>query len=100
MNESTTALLPDDLEPAWDIARLFPPQGSWSEDEYLHLPGNHLTEFDHGRIEVLRLDTATRTYLEHGVFSQGDTANSPTLAGFELELTDLFAAADGTNVPS
>jgi Uma2 family endonuclease len=204
MTESTTTPLPDGLEPAWDVARLFPPQGSWSEDEYLHLPGNHLTEFDHGRIEVLEmpselhqllvaalyrallgyiqprnlgvvlfapfpvklwegklrepdllfmrlehagrrhenhwlgadlvmevispgdrrrdtetkrreyalagipeywlvdpdaqsirvllLDTETRTYLEHGVFSQGDTASSPTLPGFELQLIDLFAA--------
>ena len=47
--------LPDGLEPAWDIARLFPPQGGWSEEEYLGLPGNHLTEFDHGRIEVLEM---------------------------------------------
>jgi len=46
-------MLPDGLEPAWDVARLFPPQGGWSEEEYLGLPGNHLTEFDHGRIEVL-----------------------------------------------
>jgi hypothetical protein len=50
-------LLPDNLEPAWDIARLFPPQGAWSEDEYLGLPGNHLSEFDHGRIEVLSMPT-------------------------------------------
>jgi hypothetical protein len=40
--------LPDGLEPAWDIARLFPPQGGWSEEEYLRLPGNHLSEFDQG----------------------------------------------------
>ena len=50
-------LLPDNLEPAWDIARLFPPQGAWSENEYLGLPGNHLSEFDHGRIEVLAMPT-------------------------------------------
>jgi Uma2 family endonuclease len=47
--------LPDGLEPAWDVARLFPPQGSWSEEEYLALPGNQLTEFDHGRVEVLAM---------------------------------------------
>ena len=53
MSQSASPILPDGLEPAWDVARLFPPQGSWSEEEYLDLPGNPLTEFDHGRIEVL-----------------------------------------------
>jgi Uma2 family endonuclease len=53
MSQTTPCVLPDGLEPAWDIARLFPPQGGWSEDEYLKLPGNTLAEFDHGRIEVL-----------------------------------------------
>lgn len=32
-----------------------PPQGAWSEEEYLRLPGNHLTELDEGRIEVLAM---------------------------------------------
>jgi Uma2 family endonuclease len=40
-------------EPAWDVARLFPPQGGWSEEDYLNLPGSRLAEFDHGCIEVL-----------------------------------------------
>jgi Uma2 family endonuclease len=40
-------------EPAWEVSRLFPAQGAWSEEEYLDLPGNHLVEFDQGRIEVL-----------------------------------------------
>jgi Uma2 family endonuclease len=42
-------------EPAWDIARLFPAQGAWSEQEYLDLPGNHLVEFNSGYIEVLEM---------------------------------------------
>jgi len=33
-------------EPAWDVARLFPHQGAWSEQEYLELNGNRLVEFD------------------------------------------------------
>jgi Uma2 family endonuclease len=47
--------LADGDEPAWDVAKLFPPQGGWAEDDFLRLPGNHLAEFDHGRIEVLRM---------------------------------------------
>ena len=46
---------PDGGEPAWDVAKLFPPQGGWEEDDFLGLPGNHLAEFDHGRIEVLQM---------------------------------------------
>ncbi len=40
-------------EPAWDIARLFPDQGDWSEADYLALDTNHLIEYSHGNIEVL-----------------------------------------------
>jgi Uma2 family endonuclease len=40
-------------EPVWEIAELFPEQGSWTEEEYLRLPGNRLVEFSDGIIEVL-----------------------------------------------
>lgn len=40
-------------EPAWRIALLFPPQGSWSEHDYLDLDTGHLVEFDSGCVEVL-----------------------------------------------
>ena len=53
----TTATPDKTAEPTWDIARLFPAQGHWSEEEYLALDTNHLTEFSHGRIEVLPLPT-------------------------------------------
>ena len=56
-------LLSDDLELACEIARLFPPQGAWSEDEHLGLPGNHLSEFDHGRIEVLSMPSELHQFL-------------------------------------
>src|SRR3984957_7110566 len=44
-------------EPAWDIAKLFPVQGDWAEQEYLELEhrGNRHVEFIDGRIEVPRL---------------------------------------------
>ncbi|MDB5349675.1 MAG: hypothetical protein JWN86_922 [Planctomycetota bacterium] len=44
-------------EPAWDVARLFPAQGHWSEQDYLHLGGNRLVEFADGHIEVLPMPT-------------------------------------------
>lgn len=46
-------------EPAWHIAELFPPQGSWSEEEYLSLKTNRLVEFDDGTVEVLPVPTKT-----------------------------------------
>ena len=45
-------------EPAWDVAKLFPPQGYWSIADYLDLDSrsnNHLIEFSSGNIEVLSM---------------------------------------------
>ena len=42
-------------EPTWSIAKLFPDQGAWSEEEYLALPGNRLVEYSQGFVEVLSM---------------------------------------------
>lgn len=44
-------------EPAWDIARLFPPQGHWTPEDYLALETNHLVEFVDGAVKVLEMPT-------------------------------------------
>lgn len=44
-------------EPAWDIAKLFPNQGEWSEEDYLALDTNYLVEFTNGYVEVLPMPT-------------------------------------------
>jgi Uma2 family endonuclease len=44
-------------EPAWEVARLFPAQGSWSEEDYLDLDGNYLVEYSQGFIDVLPMPT-------------------------------------------
>jgi len=44
-------------EPAWDIAKLFPNQGEWSEKDYLSLDTNYLVEFTNGYIELLPMPT-------------------------------------------
>jgi Uma2 family endonuclease len=44
-------------EPAWDIAKLYPDQGYWSDGDYLSLSTNHLVEFTHGYVEVLPMPT-------------------------------------------
>src|SRR3954454_25249648 len=46
-------------EPAWDVAHLFPDQGTWSEEEYLALNVNRLVEFSHGSLEVLAMPTTS-----------------------------------------
>jgi len=46
-------------EPVWDIARLHPAQGQWSEEEYLALNSNHLVEFSHGIVEVPPMPTTS-----------------------------------------
>ena len=61
MNEAAKPLSSDPIsrEPAWEIARLFPNQGHWSEEEYLALDRNQLVEFSHGHVEVLPMPTTT-----------------------------------------
>jgi Uma2 family endonuclease len=44
-------------KPAWDIAKLYPAQGFWDEDDYLALNTNWRVEFDDGSIEVLPMPT-------------------------------------------
>ena len=48
---------PSKPEPAWDIAKLFPYQGHWTEADYLALDTNRLVEFTDGHVEVLPMPT-------------------------------------------
>lgn len=43
--------------PVWELARLYPCQGDWSEEEYLELHTNQLIEFNHGVLEFLEMPT-------------------------------------------
>jgi Uma2 family endonuclease len=54
---SVATASPEQAEPAWEIARIFPSQGTWSEEEYLALKTNHLVEFSQGYVEVLSMPT-------------------------------------------
>jgi Uma2 family endonuclease len=46
-------------QPSWDVAKLFPFQGGWSESQYLSLTEstNQLVELKQGRVEVLPMPT-------------------------------------------
>jgi Uma2 family endonuclease len=50
-------------KPAWEVARLFPAQGHWSEEDYLDLDGNYLVEYSQGYIEVLPMPTTSHQLL-------------------------------------
>jgi Uma2 family endonuclease len=47
------------LEPelTWEIARLFPAQGDWTEDDYFALDDNHFVEYADGFLEFLPTPT-------------------------------------------
>jgi hypothetical protein len=44
-------------ELTWEIARLFPAQGEWSEEEYFALDNNHRVEYSDGFLEFLPMPT-------------------------------------------
>lgn len=50
-------------EPAWEIALLYPPQGEWSESEYLSLGTNHLVEYSDGCLEVLPMPSPFHQFI-------------------------------------
>jgi Uma2 family endonuclease len=57
---SEKALEPEGLrygEPTWEVAHLFPVQGTWSESDYFALETNRRVEFSHGFIEFLPMPT-------------------------------------------
>jgi Uma2 family endonuclease len=46
-------------EPAWDVARLFPLQGGWTEEDYFAVPDNARVELVQGRLELLPMPTTS-----------------------------------------
>jgi Uma2 family endonuclease len=57
--------------PAWEIARLFPHQGHWSEIDYLDLAHrtNNLVELANGRVEVLPMPTKSHQLIVLHLYS-------------------------------
>jgi Uma2 family endonuclease len=50
---------PAEGEPAWEVAYLFPAQGTWTESDYLGLPGNRMVELSDGFLEVVPMPTTS-----------------------------------------
>ena len=55
-------------QPAWRMALLFPPQGCWTEQEYLAIDAGRQIEFDRGCVEVLDLPTKEHQRLVRFLF--------------------------------
>ena len=56
--------------PTWEISRLFPEQGGWSEAEYLGLFTRQLIEFTDGVLEFLPMPTRMHQRLAQWLFSR------------------------------
>lgn len=82
-------------EPAWDVAKLFPAQGTWSVQEYFELKGNRLVEFSNGSVEVLVMPSMVHqlivAYLHAALFSfvQAGKLGTALFAPFRVRLWDL-----------
>jgi len=59
MSTITSKARPKVGEPSWEVAYLFPAQGTWDEDEYLALPENRSLELSNGFLEVLPMPTTS-----------------------------------------
>jgi Uma2 family endonuclease len=56
-------------EPTWEVARWYPLQGYWSEEDYFALNGNHHIEFADGTLEVLPMPTTSHQLLVAYLFT-------------------------------
>jgi Uma2 family endonuclease len=54
--------------PTWEIARLYPAQGDWSEEEYFNLDTNQLVEYADGCLEFLPMPTTAHQFIARFLF--------------------------------
>jgi Uma2 family endonuclease len=73
-------------QPAWDLALLYPPQGQWSEEEYLSLTDktNWLVEYTAGKIEVLSMPTIEHQLIVQWLFLALHSFVTPQKLGMVL----------------
>lgn len=55
MSNTTPRIPSRDSEPAWEAAYLLPPQGHWSEEDFLKFHSAQMAELVNGRLEILPL---------------------------------------------
>jgi len=57
MSTITPQIPSPDGEPTWEVAFLLPPQGRWSEADFLEMHTNRMAELVDGRLEILPMPT-------------------------------------------
>ena len=71
-------------EPTWEVASLYPEQGTWTEADYLALHTKHLVELSEGVVEFLPMPTVLHQLIVqylHGLLQSFIARNS---TGFVL----------------
>ena len=64
-------------EPVYELATEYPPQGSWTESEYLHLHTNKRIEFNDGMLEFLPIPTRTHQEIIYFLIQLAKAAVNP-----------------------
>jgi Uma2 family endonuclease len=64
-----TRLQPES-ELTWEIARLFPAQGDWTEEDYFALDSNHFVEYSDGHLEFLPMPTIFHQLILQFIFKR------------------------------
>ncbi len=58
MSSETQPRIPSAIgDPAWEVARFFPPQGQWSESDFFRIHTNQMAELVDGKLEILPMPT-------------------------------------------
>ena len=71
-------------EPPWDIALLYPPQGKWTEADYLALKTNRLVELSDGCLEILPMASILHQLIAQFLFKLLDAFISANRSGLVL----------------
>jgi hypothetical protein len=71
-------------EPVWPLARLFPHQGDWSEDQYLDLNASFLVEYAEGCLEFPTIPSIAHQLIVLFIFKVLDAYVAARNAGWVL----------------
>jgi len=85
---------PSDPDPTWDVVRLFPAQGCWSEADYFALDTNQLVEYADGFVEFLPMPTIYHQLIMQFIyralnsFVEARKLGLVVLAGYKVHLRE------------
>jgi len=83
---------PPEPEPTWEIARLFPAQGCWSEEDYFALDTNQLVEYCDGFLEFLPMPTIFHQLILQYIYEKlksyvaSNNLGTVVIAGYKVRL--------------